>query len=182
MPPSATPSPVGATAGLSYAPLPPEAAEAAAGGYPWAKAVCEYGARGGADCSDPRNAGDAYNWGYWHGKQFDAADKWGYEYRNCTSYVAWRLSRAGVNAGLFADLGNASAWIGNVAGEPGVTVNHTASPGAIATWVSSGVGHVAWVDSVRGGHITVSDFNYDGTGVYGKHALGSTPTGYIHFP
>jgi surface antigen len=181
MSPTAAPSPAGTTAGLPPAP-PLETADAATGGYPWARAVCEYGARGGADCSDPGNAGDAYNWGYWHGKKFDAADGWGYEYRNCTSYVAWRLSRAGVIAALFADLGNASAWIGNVAGEPGVTVNRKASPGAIATWVSSGVGHVAWVDSVRGGHITVSDFNYGGTGTYAEHPLGSAPTGYIHFP
>jgi surface antigen len=127
-----------------------------------------------------------YNWGYRDGPagEFRPSDPWGYEYRNCTSYVAWRLSRAGVTTVLFTGLGNASQWIDSVAGEPGVVVNEVPAPGAIAVWViSAGVGHVAWVDSVRDGGtaITVSDYNYAGTGAFATHRVTSPPSAYIHF-
>ena len=152
------------------------------GNYPYANAVCQFGSAGGAHCTNPSNSKDLYDWGYWSGSTFRPYDQWGYEYRNCTSYVAWRLSSAGVNISLFKDLGNADQWVGNVSGKSGVTVNHTASPGAVAVWDSPGIGHVAWVESTSGGTITVSDYNYAGTGAYSKHPVGSTPTYYIHFP
>ncbi len=155
------------------------------GGYPYANAVCYYGSAGGSHCEDPSDPGDEadwYDWGYWDGSTFDFYDSWGYEYRNCTSYVAWRLSTAGVNAALFRDLGNADQWIGSVSGKSGVVVNQTPSPGAVAVWDSPGVGHVAWVDSVSGGTVTVSDYNYAQTGAYAVHTISSAPTAYIHFP
>ena len=160
------------------------------GGYPYASATCEFGAAGGPACADPGRPGDLYNWGYRDGPagEFRPGDPWGYEYRNCTSYVAWRLSRAGVPAALFTGLGNASQWIVGVAGEPGVVVSHVPAPGAVAVWVAAaGVGHVAWVDSVRyaGGQassVMVSDYNYAGTGAYATHLVTSPPTAYVYFP
>lgn len=155
------------------------------GGYPYASAVCYYGSRGGPHCinpSDPGDENDWYDWGYWKGSKFDFYDQWGYEYRNCTSYVAWKLSEAGVSAALFSDLGNADQWIGHVSGKRGVVVNGTPSPGAVAVWDSPGVGHVAWVDSVSGGTVTVSDYNLAATGVYAEHPISSKPSAYIHFP
>lgn len=157
------------------------------GGYPYASAVCEFGRTGGPECVNPRNDSDAYDWGYWRNGRFRPADPWGYEYRNCTSYVAWRLARAGVPASRFTDLGNASDWIAGVRGESGVAVNSTPSPGAIAAWDLAGVGHVAWVVSVNGSSVTVEDYNYAGTGgfsrhVFDQHSIASRPTGYIHFP
>jgi surface antigen len=158
-------------------------------GYPYASATCEFGAAGGAQCANPRDLGDLFDWGYAGsaGRPFRASDPWGYEYRNCTSYIAWRLSRAGVPASLFRDLGNASQWVSGVTGKRGVVVNQTPSPGAIAVWVvSAGVGHVAWVDSVRPGAasatVTVSDYNYAGTGAFATHLVTSPPSDYIHFP
>lgn len=167
----------GLFAGQSHRP-----AAASAAGYPYARAVCEFGAAGGSYCVNPRDASDMFDWGYWRHRKFRPSDPWGYEYRNCTSYVAWRLARAGVPASLFSDLGNASQWIASVRGEPGVRVNHTPSPGAVAVWDFRGVGHVAWVVSVRGSRVTVVDYNYGGTGAYDLHVIGSRPTGYIHFP
>src|SRR5579875_605686 len=149
------------------------------GGYPYWNAVCEWGDAGGPHCA---KSGDEYDWGYWNGDTFQPYDQWGYEYRNCTSYVAWRLSEAGVSASLFTDLGNADQWIGAVRGKSGVTVNSTPSAGAVAVWDSPGVGHVAWVDSVSGSTVTVSDYNYAETGAYDQHSIASTPSGYIHFP
>lgn len=163
-------------------PSQPAAASTVRTGYPYASAVCEFGAAGGPDCVNPRNRDDMYDWGYWRSRRFMAGDQRGYEYRNCTSYVAWRLTRAGVPTALFTDLGDASEWIANVRGEPGVAVNDTPSPGAVAAWDWQGVGHVAWVVSVRGSKVTVADYNYAGTGAYDEHVIGSRPTGYIHFP
>ncbi|MBO0819854.1 MAG: CHAP domain-containing protein [Nocardiopsaceae bacterium] len=163
---------------------PPAAAVTSArSGYPYANAVCEFGKAGGSYCANPRNGSDMYDWGYWSGHRFRASDQWGYEYRNCTSYVAWRLARAGVPAALFSNLGDASGWIAGVRGERGVTVNTRPSPGAVATWDLAGVGHVAWVVSVHGARVTVADYNYAGTGAFAQHVIGSPrPTAYIHFP
>jgi len=159
------------------------AGHARPGGYPYASAACEYGASGGPRCVSPRDPDDLYNWGYRRGPAFEGSDPWGYEYRNCTSYVAWRLSHAGVRAALFSDLGNASQWLAGVAGKPGMVVSHAPSPGAVAVWVvSSGVGHVAWVDSVRSSVVTVSDYNYAGTGAFDTHVVTTPPAGYIIFP
>ena len=139
-----------------------------AGGYPYASATCEFGAAGGPACADPSRPGDLYNWGYRDSPagDFRPSDPWGYEYRNCTSYVAWRLSRARVPAGLFTGLGDASQWIASVAREPGVVVNEVPAPGAVA----------------GGTQIVVSDYNYAGTGVFATHLVTSPPTGYMHFP
>jgi hypothetical protein len=52
----------------------------------------------------------------------------------------------------------------------------------VAAWDLAGVGHVAYVVSVRGSRVTVADYNYEGTGVFDQHVIGSAPTGYIHFP
>ena len=165
----------------------PHAAGRPPGGYPYASATCEFGVAGGPACAAPGRPGDVYNWGYRASPagEFRPSDPWGYEYRNCTSYVAWRLSRAGVPAALFTGLGNASQWLAGVAGEPGVVVNQVPAPGAIAVWVvATGVGHVAWVDSLRDGDsaVTVSDYNYIGTGTYATHLMASPPTAYVYFP
>ncbi len=68
-----------------------------------------------------------------------------------------------------------------------MVVNQVPAPGAVAVWViSGGVGHVAWVDSTRPGAagvtVTVSDYNYDGTGAFATHVVTSPPSGYLHFP
>jgi hypothetical protein len=162
----------------------PEAAvtaKASGARYPYVSAVCEYGRAGGPYCVDPRNPGNAYAWGYWRRGRFDPGDPWGYEYRNCTSYVAWRLSRSGVPWSLFSDLGDASQWIAGVSGVAGVDVNHVPSPGAVAVWNSAGVGHVAWVVAVHGSRVTVDDYNYEGTGRLAQHVIGTRPSGYLHF-
>lgn len=183
--PWAAGGPVGARRAAPESPLSPPSSA----GYSYASATCEFGAAGGPHCANPRNPGDLYDWGYAGaaGHPFRPSDPWGYEYRNCTSYVASRLARAGVPVSLFRDLGNASQWIAAVAGERGVVVNRVPAPGAVAVWaVSAGVGHVAWVDSARPGAtgetVTVSDYNYDGTGAFATHMVTSPPSAYIHFP
>jgi hypothetical protein len=43
-------------------------------------------------------------------------------------------------------------------------------------------GHVAWVEAVSGGNVTVEEYNYSYTGQYSERTIpAGSPTGYIHF-
>jgi surface antigen len=78
----------------------------------------------------------------------------GYSFGYCTYYVASRRSVPG-------NWGNASSWYYN-AQLDGFSVGSTPVPGAIA-WTGAGYyGHVAYVESVSGGMVTVSEMNYNG--------------------
>ena len=108
-------------------------------------------------------------------------DQWGYEYRNCTSYVAWKLSTLGVPAGKFSGLHNGGQWAANA--PPGVLVDGTPAVGSAAVKVGS-VGHVAFVEAVSGSQITVSEYNghYDGTWGERSGTPGSLGfTKFVHF-
>lgn len=77
-----------------------------------------------------------------------------YAYGYCTYYVA---SRRGV-PGYW---GNANQWYYN-AQASGYSVGSTPVPGAIA-WTGAGYyGHVAYVESVSGGMVTISEMNFNG--------------------
>lgn len=78
----------------------------------------------------------------------------GYAFGYCTYYVASRRS-------VPSNWGNANAWYYN-AQASGYAVGSTPAPGAIA-WTGAGYyGHVAYVESVSGGMVTVSEMNYNG--------------------
>jgi surface antigen len=78
----------------------------------------------------------------------------GYAYGYCTYYVASRRS-------VPSNWGNANAWYYN-AQASGFSVGSSPVPGAIA-WSGAGYyGHVAYVESVSGGMVTVSEMNYNG--------------------
>lgn len=102
----------------------------------------------------------------------------GYQYRNCTSYAAWKLSVAGRTG--FAYHGSAKKWVNY-----GTRVT-TPKAGDVAVFTTGTWGHVAYVESVSGSTVTISDYNKKGTGQYwGPHTLNSasgygTPT-YIRF-
>jgi surface antigen len=78
----------------------------------------------------------------------------GYSFGYCTYYVASRRS-------VPSNWGNANAWYYN-AQASGFSVGYTPVPGAIA-WTGAGYyGHVAYVEGVSGGMVTVSEMNYNG--------------------
>jgi N-acetylmuramoyl-L-alanine amidase len=78
----------------------------------------------------------------------------GYSFGYCTFYVATRR-------GIPSNWGNANAWYYN-AQASGFSVGTTPIPGAIA-WTGAGYyGHVAYVESVNGSMITISEMNYNG--------------------
>lgn len=79
---------------------------------------------------------------------------------NCTNYVAWRLSAAGIEKPP-THPGNAADWAANALAD-GFLVDEVPSPGAVAQWdASSGygiLGHVAYVERVNAdGTILVSE-------------------------
>ncbi|MBN2248497.1 MAG: cell wall-binding repeat-containing protein [Coriobacteriia bacterium] len=119
-----------------------------------------------------------------------AVDPWGFYYRYCTSFVAWRMNR---NAGMgsfynFMDggrWGNAGNWGANalVLGYP---VNSTPAVGAIAWWAAgtvSALGHVAYVEAVNSdGTVVVEEYNYGLRLQYNRRMIpAAEPSGYIHF-
>lgn len=78
----------------------------------------------------------------------------GYAFGYCTYYVASRRS-------VPSNWGNANQWYYN-AQASGFSVGSTPVPGAIA-WTGAGYyGHVAYVESVSGGMVTVSEMNFNG--------------------
>jgi surface antigen len=78
----------------------------------------------------------------------------GYAFGYCTYYVATRRN-------VPSDWGNANQWYYN-AQASGFSVGSTPIPGAIA-WTGAGYyGHVAYVESVSGSEVTISEMNYNG--------------------
>jgi surface antigen len=148
------------------------AAAADTGGYPYASMPCEhspYGVSGGANyCVD-------YDWGPKHTQAFNDPSEispYGYAYRNCTDYVAWKLASLGVQPVQYKGLGNASSW-GTLAAKHSVTNNATPAVGSVAvnTTAAGGLGHVAFVYAISGSQISVGEYNQDEDGNY------STATG-----
>jgi surface antigen len=154
-----------------------QTAVAATGGYPYAS----------APCSDTTYVND--------GVTYCAGDNWtgpyglydptygGYGYRNCTDWVAYRLA---TNNGyeMPRAIGDASAW-GSYFEAQGVAVNNLPAVGAIA-WESHG-DHVAYVESVGSGTVTISEYNHgyypgliDGDGLYDTRTVATSAFEYIH--
>ena len=134
-------------------------------GYPWAAALTV--------------PGGTYDWGYTtcptsapkcmnmkvygtDGKTYGESDPYGYVFRNCTSFVAWKLVSLGVDPSHVEGLGNGGQWYDKAANKSGLTRGTTPKVGAAAvipaTYDSNGnlktFGHVAYVDKV----------NYDSSG------------------
>ncbi|QIK63028.1 CHAP domain-containing protein [Leucobacter viscericola] len=118
-------------------------------------------------------------------------DRWNFAYRQCTSFVAWRLNTAnGVpfsNQYLgVARWGNAGQWADS-ARSVGIRVDNVPEVGAVA-WSgpnyrdASEFGHVAWVAKVLGkGKIVIEEYNYGWGGAYHSRVVDSNEfQGYIH--
>ncbi|MDB5185748.1 MAG: hypothetical protein JWL85_271 [Candidatus Saccharibacteria bacterium] len=107
------------------------------------------------------------------------ADQRSYCWRNCTSYVAYRLETAGVTASDYQSLGHAYQWAESAAAR-GIKVGLEPKAGAVAYWTDGIYGHVAWVEKVNGDG-TVATSNYDGftESFYAEDSV--RPEGYIYF-
>ncbi len=94
----------------------------------------------------------------------------GYDFGYCTWYVASRRS-------VPSNWGNAANWYYN-AQFSGFKVGDTPRAGAIA-WTGAGyAGHVAYVESVHGGMVTVSEMNYGG---WDQVTYRTVPSSYFRY-
>ncbi|MGN6162262.1 MAG: CHAP domain-containing protein [Marmoricola sp.] len=119
-------------------------------------------------------------------------DPWYFYSRECTSFVAWRLTNDNrlpfKNNWGGVHWGNAYQWA-SAARTLGFAVNSTPSVGAVAWWnagsASSRLGHVAWVARVYSDHsILIEEYNYVSAGNYSqRHLYPGTytwPSAFIH--
>lgn len=110
---------------------------------------------------------------------------WGmYAGHNCTNYVAYRLIRLGVpTIRVGSQTGDAYNW-GNLATQHGWQVDSTPAVGSVAWFTASSglgssAGHVAYVESVQGNLVTVSEDNYGGNFDWRQYYT-SDVSGFIH--
>ncbi len=125
------------------------------GGYPWGNAYCVHTNKVSGPC-------DNYDW-YFRGGPWDV---WGYGYRNCTSWVAYKLAADGKTG--FSYLGNAADWP-SAAAARGYKVSYGsgARVGDAAVNPNGYYGHVMYVEAVfDDGRVVVSDYNRLGDGLY----------------
>lgn len=146
------------------------------GGYPWGNAYCVHTGSVEGACYN-------YDW-YFNGSPWDV---WGYGYRNCTSWVAYKLAADGKSG--FTYLGNAADWPANAESRGfKVTYGGGAQPGNAAVNPNGYYGHVMYVEAVfPDGRVVVSDYNRLGDGLYrgpeGNSAgvLSQSGLVFIHF-
>ncbi len=146
------------------------------GGYPWANVGYPCWSAG---CSDP----------------------WQVYYRECVSYVAWKLSSQGYGVKPFGGYGHAYQWPDTTQGRnpgSGITkpytqlsygTNPSRGDAAILPAYTGGAawtGHVMYVEEVYGdGSIRVSEYNWSGDGRYSERKFSSSEYGamiFITFP
>ena len=99
----------------------------------------------------------------------------GYPYGYCTYYVATKRS-------VPSSMGNAKNWL-NSARSNGMATGASPEVGAIAVTGESWWGHVAFVEDVSDGYITISEMNYNGWGVVNRRTLPANSgvvRGYIY--
>ena len=99
----------------------------------------------------------------------------GYPYGWCTYYVATRRY-------IPSSWGNARSWLSS-AKQAGHSTGSEPVAGAVVVTSESGLGHVAYVESVNGSSITISEMNYEGWGVVSRRiisAYGGVVRGYVY--
>jgi surface antigen len=153
--------------------VPAAPASAGADDYPYKAATCASTGSTTGRCPN-------YDWRF-EGREFDP---WGFAFRNCTSWVAWRMRNTNgadfFNTQQGGRWGNANTWDDN-ARRLGYPVNSTPARGAIAQTDAGSFGHVAWVDAVNAdGTVTVEDYNNAGTGAFARRTVAASSFVYIH--
>lgn len=155
------------------------------GGYPWGNAVCAYtGLRDGA-CRHPNNNLGDYEW--YVGSTTNRKDPWGYFYRNCTSYVAWKSAQRGFELDLDGpdrrSLGDGGAWTDNASRYPELRTGSEPKVGAYAVFNYGTFGHVAFVEKISGNEVLISEYNFVSDGVYSERWISKQQaTGYVYPP
>lgn len=138
---------------------------AADGGYPY------------ADYKGPGTSAAQY---VWTDKQGNRYSPYGYVYRNCTDYVAWKVVSLGLKTATITGLGNAGEWAAT-AKERGLKVDDKPAVWAVAVEHNKSYGHVAFVEDVyKDGTITISEYNVT-PGKYGQRTGTPAKLGFTNF-
>jgi surface antigen len=138
---------------------------------------------------------NSYPWATATGNDLDT---WGFTQRQCVSYAAWRLAKAGHAVSNTDGWGDASHW-DTVARAQGFTVSSTPHVGDVAQWnaeesssyyaagasrpsgtfQAGGYGHVAYVTAVYAdGSVQVAQYNATGNRSYSSMHM--TAPRYLH--
>ena len=121
------------------------------------------------------------------GGQDTYADPWNLYNRECVSYVAWAVAnRFGRSIQPFHGDGNAYQWPTSAPYWSGAYRVYDPQPGDVVVLPASGsfapVGHVMIVESVDGGNLFVSQYNFYGTGQYSTMFIKNSGIILLRFP
>lgn len=123
--------------------------------------------------------GDDYPVRFKNGVVWSSVDDWGQYVKECTSFVAYRLSAVN-HYEIARAYGNGGEW-GYRARREGVRVDNNPALGAVA-WYDNQYKHVAWVSNVMGNNIEIEEYNWNGDHSYHRQVVSKdTVTGFIHF-
>ncbi|MGZ6804312.1 MAG: CHAP domain-containing protein [Nocardioidaceae bacterium] len=116
----------------------------------------------------PATSGDSYPW---RDSAGTANDTWGFTERQCVSYAAWRLSRAGHAINNSQGWGSAYNW-DDTARRLGRTVSTAPRVGAVAQW-NAGESSQVWVNGSPGGTFSAGSYGHVAyvTAVYGDGSV-----------
>ncbi len=110
-------------------------------------------------------------------------DPWGFYYRQCTSYAAWRRAQLGkpIQAWGFLGPANAKDWP-NWAKLFSIQVDDKPEVGAIGVYTAGEYGHVMIVEGVvnNGQSVVVSEFNANWDGRYSQSIWPASALVFIH--
>lgn len=127
---------------------------------------------GGSTC------GGGYPGVWCNAEQDSMVDSWGMYNRECVSYTAFKVASSG--RFMPYGLGNANQWPGGAAAR-GISVDGNPRVGDVAILMSGPYGHAMYVESVSGGNITVSQYNYGFDGRYSTMTIPASGLRFIHF-
>lgn len=124
--------------------------------------------------------GDDYPQRFKNGRIWVDADDWGQYVRECTSFVAYRLSTVNGFTIPYA-YGDANLW-GYRAQNEGYRVDMNPAAGSVAWFTGNKGFHVAWVVGVNGENVEIEEYNYGYTNRYNHRFIPrNSASGYIHF-
>lgn len=114
--------------------------------------------------------------------QDSVIDTWSLFNRECVSYVAWKIASTGRFVPNFSGQGNANQWQTYVA-QYGIKSGSTAVVGSAAVLYGGAYGHVMYVEAVSSDktRITISEYNYNWSGLFSKRSISSAGLTYLYF-
>lgn len=119
--------------------------------------------------------------------QDSVVDEWALYNRECVSYVAWALQyRFGKYVAPFNGRGNAYEWPSSAPAYSGAYRVYSPQPGDAVILPADGsfapIGHAMIVESVSGGWMRVSQYNFYGTGEYSTMDIKNSGVVLLRFP